>query len=101
MMKSSYHMFLLFTIHPPATWKKKPQAFLASVTEPIPRPPLDAPVPPELQLLAVLPAQSAPLLPPAMRPLVEEKKGFFFQVKLPLSISGLLSWFLPKNSSGI
>lgn len=65
------------TIHPPRPEEKIPQAFLASVTEPIPRPPLDAPVPPELQLLAVLPAQSAPLLPPAMRPLVEEKKGFF------------------------
>lgn len=50
-------------------------AFLASVTEPIPRPPLDAPVPPELQLLAVLPAQSAPLLPPQMRPLVEDSSS--------------------------
>ena len=29
------------------------------------------PVAPELQLLAVLPAQSAPLLPAALRPLVE------------------------------
>lgn len=90
-----------YTIHPAKRPEEKPQAFLASVTEPIPRPPLDAPVPPELQLLAVLPAQSAPLLPPAMRPLVEEKKGVFFQVKLPLSISGLLSWFLPKKISGI
>ena len=74
------------TIHKLPMWKtpsihnrpeEKTQAFLASVTEPIPRPPLDAPVPPELQLLAVLPAQSAPLLPPAMRPLVEEKNGGF------------------------
>lgn len=49
-------------------------AGLAFVTS-IPRPPLDAPVAPELQLLAVLPAQSALLLPEVLRPLVEDNSS--------------------------
>ncbi|CAJ1336159.1 unnamed protein product [Effrenium voratum] len=46
-------------------------ASLANVTGPIVKPPLDEPVAPELQLLAVLPPQSAPLLPEKLRPLLE------------------------------
>ncbi|CAE7200302.1 xrn-2 [Symbiodinium pilosum] len=47
-------------------------AGLAMVQGPLPVPPLDEPVAPELQLLAVLPPQSSPLLPPRLRPLLED-----------------------------
>jgi len=47
-------------------------AGLASAQGPLTPPPLDAPVAPELQLLAVLPPQSSPLLPAVLRPLLED-----------------------------
>ncbi|CAE7793557.1 XRN2, partial [Symbiodinium sp. CCMP2456] len=50
-------------------------AGLASVQGPLPAPPLDAPVAPELQLLAVLPPQSSPLLPQRLRPLLEDRQS--------------------------
>ena len=64
-------------------------------------------MPPELQLLAVLPAQSAPLLPPAMRPLVEEKGfpgclvGWIVPVYFGLPKNQWYSWPLQESSSSI
>mmetsp|Transcript_51848 Transcript_51848/g.162857 ORF Transcript_51848/g.162857 Transcript_51848/m.162857 type:complete len:486 (+) Transcript_51848:2-1459(+) len=45
------------------------------VEEPLQAPPLHAPFPPTLQLLAVLPPQSAPLLPEALRPLLLDRSS--------------------------
>eukprot|EP00930_Biecheleria_cincta_P105722 TRINITY_DN9864_c0_g1_i2.p1 TRINITY_DN9864_c0_g1~~TRINITY_DN9864_c0_g1_i2.p1 ORF type:complete len:911 (-),score=145.76 TRINITY_DN9864_c0_g1_i2:119-2812(-) len=50
-------------------------AGLAQQTGPLTQPPLDAPVPPELQLLSVLPPQSSSLLPSLMQPLLTDAKS--------------------------
>ena len=107
MMKSSYHMFLLFTsylcettIHPPATGRKNPG--LSGFSD---RTNSTATFGCSGATWTAIAGRAAgavgTFVATSYAPISGGEKRVFFQVKLPLSISGLLSWFLPQKISGI
>lgn len=104
MMKSSYHMFLLFTIatydlytiHPPATGRKNHSGLSGFSDRTNSTAAFGCSGATWTAIAGRAASAVGTFVATSYAPISGGEKRVF-QVKLPLSISGLLSWFLPKN----